>query len=96
MTMKSTHSAGPFAPLFAQTLASVARSAALIRLLARKLAHSRAHGKDVYVYELNVLISNPPFIARVEKGVGVFRRRGICIHKSGLSTNSVRISPFKD
>ena len=31
--------------------------AALIRLLARSLTHSRAHGKEVFVFELNASIS---------------------------------------
>ena len=61
--MKSTHSVGPFAPPFAhsshQTLRSRAplRSVALIRLLAHSLTHTRAHGKEIYVHELNALIS---------------------------------------
>ena len=38
-------------------LASLARSAALIRSLARSLTHSGAHGKEVHVYELNASIS---------------------------------------
>ena len=38
-------------------LASLARSAALIRSLARSLTHSGAHGEEVFVYELNASIS---------------------------------------
>ena len=39
-------------------LASLARSAALIRSLARSLTRSRAHGKAVFVYEMNASISS--------------------------------------
>ena len=50
-------------------LASLARSAALIRSLARSLSHSGAHGKATYVYEFNASISYSfnPLCATAEK-----------------------------
>ena len=45
---------GQFAPPFARSLT---RSAALIRSLARSLTHSGAHGKVVFVFEMNASIS---------------------------------------
>ena len=38
-------------------LASLARSAALIRLIARSITRSQAHRKEIYVFELNASIS---------------------------------------
>ena len=63
MSVKST---GSVAPPFVRTtysfacsalLASLARSAALIRSLTCSLTCSRAHRKEVYVYEMNASIS---------------------------------------
>ena len=55
------YSTGPFAPPLTRSLAplthSLARYATLICLLARSLSRSRAHGKEVYFYELNAWIS---------------------------------------
>ena len=54
----SAHSFACTAYSFARfaLLASLARSAALIRLLARSLTCSGAHGKVMYVYELDASI----------------------------------------
>ena len=55
-------------------LASIACSAALIRSLARSLALSRAHGKEVFIYELNASISyllNPLCILSIFSSIGV-------------------------
>ena len=59
--VRTAHSFGSTAHSFARTahsfacsplLASLARSAALIRSLARSLTRSRAHGKEIFVHEL--------------------------------------------
>ena len=60
------HSTGPFAPPFARSPTPLTRSLAPhcslrlrapLRSLARSLIHFGAHGKDVFVYELNASIS---------------------------------------
>ena len=57
-------------------LASLARSAALIRSLALSLTRSRAHGKVVYVFEMNASISysfNPLCKARKKHEQPIWR-----------------------
>ena len=69
-------------------LASLARSASLIRSLARSLTLFGAHGKEIYVYELNASISscfNPMWSARkaLRGNEAAKRRRRIlgCLRK---------------
>ena len=58
-THSSTHSFARIAHslAFSALLASLARSTVLVHSLARSLIRSRAHGKAVFVYEMNASIS---------------------------------------